>query len=305
MASAEVPLVSIVTPSYNMAAFLAETIESVRAQEYPRIEHIVVDGGSTDESLQLLSQYSKCLSYTSGPDDGPSDAIHRGLRQANGEIFGWLNADDTLLPGAVGTAVEYLRAHPEIDVVYGEAWWIDEAGARLGRYPSLPFDPTTLQRDCFICQPAAFIRASAYRRCQLDPTVNWSFDYDLWIRMTKAGFRFAFLPQYLANSRIHRGSKTIYEREKVFRYSMDLLKRHYGYIPLTWVYGHKAFECDGRDQFFEPLRLTPGLYFAALPAGLRLNTIRSAGRFFWEWATTPLKGAWRMLADAFADTKLL
>src|ERR1035441_7442110 len=114
----------------------------------------------------------------------------------------------------VRTGVEYLAAHPDIDVVYGEAWWIDEQGAVIRRYPTLPFDPKVLERDCFICQPASFIRASSYKGCGLDPDVARSFDYDLWIRMAKQGLRFRAIPKYLAGSRMHSGAKTLYERDR-------------------------------------------------------------------------------------------
>jgi glycosyltransferase involved in cell wall biosynthesis len=276
------PLVSIVTPSYNMAKYLTETIESVLAQDYPNIEYIVVDGGSTDESLAILERYQGRLRYFSELDNGPSDAAVKGFRQARGEIFAWLNADDSYLPGAVRTGVEYLQTHPETDVVYGEGWWTDDNGATIDRYPTLPFDAKVLERDCFICQPASFIRASSYRRCELDPAVNRSFDYDLWIRMAKAGFRFASIPQYLANSRMHQGAKTIYERDSVFQASMDLLKRHYGYIPLPWIFGYTAYRLDHRDQFFEPLQYNAWKYLASLPVGLWYNR-RKPLRFMTEW----------------------
>jgi glycosyltransferase involved in cell wall biosynthesis len=276
------PLVSIITPTYNMAKYLTETIESVLSQDYPNIEYIVVDGASTDGSLDILERYQGRLRYFSEPDRGPSDAAWKGFRQARGEIFAWLNADDTFLPGAVRKGVEYFQAHPETDVVYGEGWWIDENGATIGRYPTLPFDAKVLERDCFICQPASFIRATAYRRCELDPSVNRSFDYDLWIRMAKAGISFDAIPQYLANSRMHTGAKTIYERDSVFQASMDLLKRHYGYIPLPWIFGYTAYRLDHRDQFFEPLRYNAWKYLASLPVGLWYNR-RKPLRFMTEW----------------------
>ena len=122
-------LVSIVTPSYNMARYLPRTIESVLSQDYPSIEYIVVDGGSTDGTLDILSRYGPRLRYMTGKDKGPSDAAHRGFLEAKGEIFAWLNADDTYLPGAVRMGVEYLRDHPDIDVVYGEGYWVDERGS--------------------------------------------------------------------------------------------------------------------------------------------------------------------------------
>ena len=282
------PLVTVVTPSFNMARYLPETLESILTQDYPRIEVIVVDACSTDDTPRILAEYGERIRVISGKDKGPSDAAQRGFREARGEIFAWLNADDTFLPGAVRTAAEWLVAHPETDVVYGEGWWIDDHGGVISRYPTLPWDPKVLERDCFICQPAAFMRASSYRRCPLDPDINRSFDYDLWIRMAKMGYRFDAIPEYLANSRMHSGAKTIYEREAVFQASMDLLQRHYQYVPLSWVFGYASWRRDGRDQFFQPLRPTVRNYLEALPLGLRINKARRR-RFLGEWLRTPLR----------------
>jgi len=265
-----------------MANYLVEAIESVLSQDYPRIEYIVVDGGSTDGTLEILERYKDRLTYSSGPDHGPGDAAYRGLHRATGDVVTWLNADDSFLPGALRVGAEYLQRHPDVDVVYGEGRWIDESGALIDRYPTLAFDAKVLERDCFICQPAAFIRASSYRRCELDPNVQMSFDYDLWIRMAKAGFHFASIPDDLANSRIHGGSRTIYERREVFQASMRLLRRHYRYIPLSWIVGYTAFRLDRRDQFFEPLKYTAWNYLASLPVGLAYNW-RKPFRFFGEW----------------------
>ena len=291
------PLVSLVTPSLNMARYLPVCIESVLGQDYPNIEYIVVDGGSTDGSLELLEKYRGRLTYTTSRDRGPSDAAFKGFRQSHGEILAWLNADDALEPGAIHTAVEYLQTHPDVDVVYGEGWWIDDNGAVISRYPTLPFDPKVLERDCFICQPAAFLRASSYRRCELDPAVNRSFDYDLWIRMAKAGFRFAAIPQYLAKSRMHRGALTFSERFPVFRASMSLLLRHYGYVPLSWIFGYTAYRIDRRDQFFEELRPSLWKYLAALPVGLSWNR-RRPFRFLGEWLSAPFRYVGRKLRGA-------
>lgn len=285
----ELPLVSIVTPSYNMAQYLPEALDSVLSQDYANIELIVMDGGSTDETAEVLKQYEHRIRYVIAKDEGPSDAIHRGFLQASGSIYSWLNADDRLLPGAVRAAAEYLAAHPTTDVVYGEANWIDEAGAPIGRYPTVPFDPKLLAQECFICQPTAFMRSSAYRRCGLDPSVKWSFDYDLWIRMAKQGFCFDLLPRHQALSRMHRGAITFHERENVLRDSMRLLQRHYGYVPFRWVYGYAAYRIDRRDQFFEPLQYSFGRYLASLPLGFRYNPTHGL-HFLGEWLTMGGKG---------------
>jgi glycosyltransferase involved in cell wall biosynthesis len=294
------PLVTVVTPSYNMKQFLPATIESVLGQDYPSIEYIVVDGASKDGSLEVLEGYRDRLRFTSEPDNCPADAVFKGLAQARGEIVTWLNADDTYEPSAISRAVEYLMAHPDVDVAYGDGWWIDEQGEPIRIYPTLPFDARVLEYDCFICQPSAFLRADSYRRCPIDPQLKASFDYDLWIRMAAQGQRFAYLPQHLGNTRMHRGAQTIGARDLIFRASMDLLRRHYGYVPFSWIFGYTAFRVDGRDQFFEPLRPTVWKYFLSLPMGLRYNPAKPF-RFLLEWVSAPWK-ARKSYPDGFRAT---
>src|SRR5258707_6091060 len=115
------PLVTIVTPCLNSGAYIRRTIESVLSQDYDRIEYIVMDGGSSDSTRAILDQYSGRLAYDSGPDAGTADAINMAFERAKGTVFGWLNADDTYSPGAVRSAVQWLRERPEIDVLYGNA----------------------------------------------------------------------------------------------------------------------------------------------------------------------------------------
>jgi len=283
-----------------MRQFLPTAIESVLSQDYPSIEYIVVDGGSRDGSLEILERYGGRLRYTSEPDNCPADAVFKGLAQAQGEIVAWLNADDTWEPGAIRRAVEFLLAHPEIDVVYGDGWWIDEAGKPIRLYPSIPFDARVLEYDCFICQPSAFLRAGAYHRCPIDRQLKASFDYDLWIRMAAQGQRFAYLPQHLGNTRMHPGAQTIGARAQIFRASMDLLRRHYGYVPFSWIFGYAAFRVDGRDQFFEPLRPSLWKYLLSLPMGLWYNPAKPF-RFLLEWVRAPWK-ARKLHPDGFRPT---
>ena len=283
---ADSPLVSIVTPSYNMAGFIRAAIESVLTQDYTPIEYIVIDGESTDGTIEILESYRGHLQYVNEKDLGPADAIHKGFAKAGGEILAWLNADDTYEPGAVRYAVEYLTAHPQADVLYGEGWWIAPDGHPIRPYPTQPFDAGVLERDCFICQPATFLRSSAYRGCQIDREMKFSFDYDLWIRMSKQECRFVYAPRHLANTRMHPDSLTLGKRREVFHASMRLLRRHYGHVPFSWVFGYAALRIDGRDQFFEPLRPSIWKYLLSLPLGIWLNRSRPL-RFFREWLVAP------------------
>jgi glycosyltransferase involved in cell wall biosynthesis len=293
----DTPLVSIVTPSFNMARYLPRTIDSVLTQDYPKIDYLVLDAGSTDDTPRILAACPGRLRYRIAPDKGPADAIHLGLAEAGGEILAYLNADDTYEPGAVAAAVAYLAEHPEIDVVYGDGQWIDENGGLLGRYPTRPFDPRLLARECFICQPAAFMRARAYRACEIDPDIRASFDYDLWVRMAKQGCRFAYLPRHLANTRVHGNCISVHNREQVFQDSMTLLQRHYGYVPFPWVFAYAAFRSDGRDQFIQPLRPSLGKYWASLPLGWRYNR-GQRWRFLGEWLAAPWRAVARRLRRA-------
>jgi glycosyltransferase involved in cell wall biosynthesis len=178
----DLPLVSIVTPSYNAAGFLEETIQSVLSQDYPRIEYIVMDGGSTDGTLDILRKYEGRLQYRSQPDRGQTDAINKGFKLSRGDVFAFLCADDTYLPGAIGTAVRHLQANPGHAGIYGEAYLTDESGKILCRYPTREFDPELLKNECFICQPASFLRRDAFLEAgMMDVNLHLGLDYDFWI----------------------------------------------------------------------------------------------------------------------------
>src|SRR5579863_5317264 len=233
--SATRPLVSLVTPSLNSAKFIRQTIESVVAQDYPRIEHVVMDGGSTDGTLEILASFPG-LTVLSAPDRGAADAINRGFEQTQGEYFSYLNSDDVLLPGAISAAVEGLDRDPEAGAVYGDAWWIDEHGGRIGAYPVQDFDSGRLGRECFICQPASLLRRGAFDKAgRLDPDLDLTFDYELWMRLARI-YPVRRIPAPLACSRMHRSNKSLGSRAEVFRETFSILRRHYGYVPFSWIY---------------------------------------------------------------------
>ena len=163
-----------------------------------------------------------------------------------------------------------------------------ERRAIISRYPTLPWDPKVLERDCFICQPAAFMRASSYRRCPLDPDINRSFDYD-------SGFAWRSWDTDSTRSRSIWPTRACIPGRRPFtsarpssRRQWICCKRHYGYVPFPWVFGYARWRRDGRDQFFEPLRPTLRNYLTSLPLGLRLNSSRRF-RFFAEWLTAPIR----------------
>ena len=278
----DAPLVSIVTPCLNAERYIEEAIQSVLAQDYPRIEYLVMDGGSTDGTLDILRRYEGRLHWVSEKDRGTPDAINRGFARTHGEIFAYLNADDAYLPGAISAAVRAFQADPEAAVVYGDAWWVDDAGERIAPYPVRDFDRTLLARECFICQPAAFLRRDAFESAGgMDPEMNLTFDYELWMRLARI-HDLRRMEGTLAISRMHRKNKSLGQRREVFRETFRIMRRHYGYVPFQWVYGYLCYNADGRDQFFEPFRPSVFRYLESLPAGLFLN--RSAMfRYIAEW----------------------
>jgi glycosyltransferase involved in cell wall biosynthesis len=221
------PLVSIITPSYNQANFLPETIESVLSQDYPNIEYIIVDGGSNDDSVEIIQQYSGKLSWwVSEPDQGQTDAINKGFAHASGEILAWLNSDDTYQPGAIHQAVETLLAHPEVAMVYGDANLINEYGNIIGRFPARQTDLQKLLRGfVHIPQQTTFFPARVWLQVgPLDPTIHFAMDYDLWVRMAKLA-PLLYVPLLWANFRLHGEGKSVYLDERCYPEMIKISRR--------------------------------------------------------------------------------
>jgi glycosyltransferase involved in cell wall biosynthesis len=210
------PLVSIVTPSFNQAAYLERTILSVLEQDYSPIEYLIIDGQSTDSSVGIIQKYAPRLAYfVSEPDRGQTDALNKGFSRGRGEIFAWLNSDDTYLAGTVMQAVDYLTSHPDIDLVYGDAHFINSNDQVVGRFPAAQTDYQRLRRGfVHIPQQAAFFRASAWRRAApLDPSLYFAMDYELWLKIARCG-GIHYRPGFWANFRLHQDAKTIKADER-------------------------------------------------------------------------------------------
>jgi len=233
-AQGNLPSVSIVTPSLNQARFIRDSIESVLSQNYPRLEYIVMDGGSTDETLDILRGYGDRLTWRSVPDFGQANALNSGFRLASGEILGWLNSDDTYRPGAVKAAVQHLVANPDTAVVYGEAYYIDQHNMVIGIYPTEDFSMDRLAQACVICQPSSFVRRAVLEAVgMLDPTLHYCMDYDLWIRIGRH-FRIERIKPFLANSRRHRRTKSFSHRDQLFQEIFGVAEKSFGHVSPHW-----------------------------------------------------------------------
>ena len=185
---AQTPLVSIITPSYNQTQYLEETIRSVLDQDYQNLEYIIIDGGSDDGSVDIIQRYADRLAFwASEKDQGQTDAINKGFARASGEILAWINSDDTYLPSAISEAVEFLGAHPQAGMVYGDANLIDNNGDKIGKFPAHQTDYKHLRRGyVHIPQQATFFRADLWQQVgPLDPSFYFAIDYDLWVRISR------------------------------------------------------------------------------------------------------------------------
>lgn len=239
MKPASLPLVSIVTPSFNQASFLEETIKSVLEQDYPHIEYIIVDGGSTDGSVEVIKKFAmesnglqlenhkhSITSWASEKDKGQTDAINKGFARATGDILAWINSDDTYHPKAVGEAVKFLIENPAVAMVYADCDFIDEQGQIIGKFASRQTDYEKLRRGfVHIPQQTMFFRAKYWRELgPLDPSFYFAMDYDLWVRIARHA-PIKYLPgRTWANFRIHTSSKTNVNDERGWQ---EMLRVHY------------------------------------------------------------------------------
>ncbi len=234
-ARARRPKVFVVTPSFNQGRYLRETIESVLRQDYPNLDYFVADGGSSDDSVEILRSYGERLRWTSGPDGGQAAAIARAWASSDAEIVAWLNSDDTYLDGALTAAVDHLLAHPEAAMVYGQAWYTNAAGRQMRPYPTRSFDRKNLAAECFICQPAVFVRREVFQVVDLpDPQLRYCMDYDLWIRIAQH-FEISLMERFLATSRLHSDNKTIGQRGPAIREAVQVSRRHFGSVHPNWA----------------------------------------------------------------------
>ena len=226
--------ISLVTPCFNSAPYLEETIRSVLAQEIPGLEYFIVDGGSTDGTVEIIQRYADRLTWwVSETDGGQVDALNKGFARATGDIVGFINADDVLLPGALTAVMKAFTEQPEADIVYGEVEWIDgqgqPTGSHAGKISNLDealdiYHVWWSQRQWV--QPEVFYRRSLKERVgEFDPRYNLAFDFDFWVRCFRAEASVMKLPEQLVQFRIHPNQKSKAERQAADEIRM-IVRRH-------------------------------------------------------------------------------
>jgi glycosyltransferase involved in cell wall biosynthesis len=224
------PKVSIITPSFNQGQFLEASIRSVLEQDYPSLEYIVVDGGSKDESVEIIKKYQDRLAWwVSEKDKGHADALNKGFSKATGDILAWLNSDDIYFPSAVSEAVSVLSQNTKVGMVYGDADLIDDSGATVGQFASKQTGYRQMLRgSVHIPQATTFFRADLWRQVgPLDLSLFFSFDYDLWVKFAKAS-EIMYVPKKWARFRIHGAGKTIVNDDRCYPDMLRVLEREGG-----------------------------------------------------------------------------
>ena len=238
-------ILSIVTPSFNQASYLPECLVSVATQGSIPIEHVVFDGGSSDESADVLREFAcdhQHLRWISEKDNGQSHALNKGFRCATGEFIGWLNADDRYRPGCFDAVLQAFRDHPEIDVIYGDYTWIDPDGNTTQLRREIAFSRFVLlyHRVLYIPTTAMFFRRRILDQGQLlDETLQYAMDFEFFVRLNALGYKFLHVPQFLADFRFQPESKTSRFPERQLQEQSAIIRR---YSPLLRNTSSRALE---------------------------------------------------------------
>ncbi|MCI9218162.1 MAG: glycosyltransferase [Lachnospiraceae bacterium] len=257
------PLVSIITPSYNQKRFIRETIESVLAQDYENVEYIIIDGGSTDGSLDIIREYEGKLICVSEKDNGQSDAINKGFKMAHGEIVAWLNSDDVYEPGCISRAVEEFQKNDRLGLLYGDGYITDEQSNKVKVFEyTQDFDYWKLVNFWdYIMQPATFFRKETLEKVgYLDVNLHYCMDWDLWIKLAAVS-EVKYIPELLACSREYGETKTSTGGDRRLEEIIGLLRKYSGKEKPLGVESYKAstFYTKHANDIW-PIRKFAGLY---------------------------------------------
>ncbi|KAF0111856.1 MAG: putative glycosyltransferase [Chloroflexi bacterium] len=233
------PLVSIITPSYNQASFLEKTICSVLDQDYSNIEYLVADGGSNDGSVEIIKKFSQRISWwVSEKDSGQAEAINKGLKRARGDVIAWINSDDYYIPGAVSEAVQALIDHPEAGFVFGNVRVVDRHGKILNHITYGDWGFRELMSFYIIGQPAVFMRRNVLEKVGLlDSSYHYLLDHQLWLRLAlTSGMK--YIPRLWATAHYHEGCKNLAQAAEFGKEALRIVQ---------WMEETPAF-----DAYFHP-----------------------------------------------------
>ena len=241
---------AIVIPNLNQSHFLSTALESLRYQT-AAFNLAVMDGGSTDCFHSVVKRYSDIITFLrSGRDRGQTAAIKAGKESVTGDIVAWLNADDYYFPETLHKVTKCFQTNPDVDVVYGDAIHVSPEGLFLSYFPAIQeFDRKDLTRNCFICQPACFVRRDAYERAGgLDQTLHYTMDWDLWCRLSNSGAKFFYLQDVLAAVRYYPGTKTLSGDLRRYK-EIWTIEKKYGlrHFPRSWA-GAYLFDLGFRES---------------------------------------------------------
>lgn len=229
------PIVTIAVPSYNQGRFLNEALASIFSQDVP-VEVFVLDGGSTDGSIDVIRRYEDRLAgWRSHPDDGQADAINEGIAKGRAPYVGWLNSDDVLLEHGLKNLLAALAHAPDAPAAYGKVWnYVERSGAKKLVWVE-PFSERRLALRCIVSQPGTLIRRNAWEAVGgLNKDLRMAIDYDLWWRLYKQFSPLEFVDEFVALNRDHTDTKTNTQRVLHYREAMAIVRKYHGRVPLKW-----------------------------------------------------------------------
>lgn len=233
--------ISVITPTINQGKFIERTVQSVITQEFVAMEFVVMDGGSTDNTIEVLQKYENSLTWVSEKDLGQAHALNKGIMRTSGDIIAWLNSDDIYYPGTLKRVQDFFAANPLVDVVYGNAYQIDVNDKVIDSYPTKPWSSERIKVECFLSQPAAFFRRRAIDKYGfIDENLHFCMDYEFWLRLSLAGAKFAYLPEVLSGARIHPAAKSSSHYLPAHFEAINMLQKRLGYIPSEWIVNYST-----------------------------------------------------------------
>ena len=227
--------ITIAVPSFNQGRYLNDTLASIFEQGLP-VEVFVMDGGSTDNSLEIIKQWTpKLAGWRSHPDNGQASAINEGVTRGSAPYVCWLNSDDFYYPSGLSKLLSVLKDQPDKQFTYGQCWTVSDKRKKLFPYLTPPFYPRLFANFCFIAQPATLVTRTAWEQAKgLNEYMQMAFDYDLWWRLYKEYGKPAFCKKFVAATRMHKDTKTANRTDLHYRESIDVVKHHWGSVPLKW-----------------------------------------------------------------------